>query len=198
MAKLTNEALPALAPTTSEDSSSAISSPASEAGVTRSDSLAGPMTDLFGRAVVPASRSRLQVGVTARRVANGSAMSWLDRVFDDLEDSNYSVAAADLCAASVGANHVRQRLFWCGIANDLSERVQRGWPRQVSNERAFSWCQDVRRVEDLRGRSDLPEPLVRRYSDGVWDKVAIRGYGNAIVPQVAAAFISAYLDIVRE
>ena len=44
----------------SKDSPNAISSPGSEDGPTRSDSLAGPTTDLFGQPVVHALPSRRQ------------------------------------------------------------------------------------------------------------------------------------------
>ena len=56
-------------PTTSEDSTSAISSPASEGGATPSDSQGGPMIDLFGQAVVPASPSAPQGSSVAQRMS---------------------------------------------------------------------------------------------------------------------------------
>lgn len=40
----------------------------------------------------------------------------------DLEALGYAVGAADLCAAGVGAPHIRQRLFWVAVA----DRGQRG------------------------------------------------------------------------
>ena len=37
---------------------------------------------------------------------------WLDGIWDDLEREGYAFAAVDLPACSVGAPHIRQRLFW--------------------------------------------------------------------------------------
>lgn len=46
-----------------------------------------------------------------------------------------------------------------------------------------SWCQNVRGIEDLRNRPDLPEPLIRRSSNGFSKRMD--RLGNAVVPQVA-------------
>jgi DNA (cytosine-5)-methyltransferase 1 len=42
---------------------------------------------------------------------------WFDRVCDDLEREGYAVAAAVLPACSVGAPHIRNRLFWVAYAS---------------------------------------------------------------------------------
>lgn len=46
------------------------------------------------------------------QVASPAGRDWLAGVRLDLESMGYVVGAADLCAASVGAPHIRQRLFW--------------------------------------------------------------------------------------
>lgn len=48
--------------------------------------------------------------------ADEAPTAWLDVVFDDLEGLGYACAAADLPAASVGAPHIRQRLFFVAYA----------------------------------------------------------------------------------
>ena len=48
--------------------------------------------------------------------------SWIDAVFDDLEGSGYACAAVAFPSASVGAPHIRQRLFW--VADSQSERQE--------------------------------------------------------------------------
>lgn len=55
--------------------------------------------------------------VFGEQVAKRAGLSWLDLVSTDLEAAGYTFGAADLCAAGVGAPHIRQRLYWVGIAN---------------------------------------------------------------------------------
>jgi DNA (cytosine-5)-methyltransferase 1 len=55
--------------------------------------------------------------------------------------------------------------------------------KTVSGVSAFSWCQDVRGIADLRDRPDLPTPLFRGSRDGVPDWVGrVAGCGNAFSP----------------
>lgn len=44
--------------------------------------------------------------------------SWIDAVFDDLEGSGYACAAVAFPASSVGAPHIRDRLFWVGHTDE--------------------------------------------------------------------------------
>ena len=50
------------------------------------------------------------------QVASKPGRQWLAGVRLDLEALGYRVGAADLCAACVGAPHIRQRLFWVADA----------------------------------------------------------------------------------
>lgn len=132
--------------------------------------------------------------IFGEQVESAIADGWLDRICDDLGGEGYTVRAAVLPACSVGAPHRRYRLFWVATANHRGERIQRFVQGAVSGQRAFSWCENVRSVEDLRLRSDVPQPLIRSYSDGFPSGMeCVRAYGNAIVPQVAAEFIRAFM-----
>jgi DNA (cytosine-5)-methyltransferase 1 len=51
------------------------------------------------------------------QVASKAGREWLAGVRTDLEAMAYRVGAADLCAAGVGAPHIRQRLYWVADAN---------------------------------------------------------------------------------
>lgn len=63
--------------------------------------------------------------IFGEQVASKDGRAWLAGVFDDLEALGYRCGAADLCAASVGAPHIRQRLFWVADAkNDGLQRPQ--------------------------------------------------------------------------
>ena len=61
--------------------------------------------------------------VLGEQVASKAGLTWLDLVQTDLEGANYASAAFDLCAAGVGAPHIRQRLFWVAD-NESSGRGQ--------------------------------------------------------------------------
>ena len=52
--------------------------------------------------------------VFGEQVASKDGLGWLDAVHADLEASGYAVGAVDLCAAGVGAPHIRQRLWFVG------------------------------------------------------------------------------------
>jgi DNA (cytosine-5)-methyltransferase 1 len=52
--------------------------------------------------------------VFGEQVASKDGLGWLDLVQADLEGSGYATGATDLCAAGIGAPHIRQRLWWVG------------------------------------------------------------------------------------
>ena len=52
-----------------------------------------------------------------------SALDWLDLVSADMEASDYAFGASDLCAAGFGGAHIRQRLYFAGVADTQSS----GW-----------------------------------------------------------------------
>ena len=64
--------------------------------------------------------------VLGEQVASALGRDWLDAVRADLEGVGYAVGAADLGAASVGAPHIRQRLWWVADAASGGRREQRG------------------------------------------------------------------------
>ena len=67
--------------------------------------------------------------VFGEQVASPDGLAWLDAVRADLEGAGYAVGAADLCAAGVGAPHIRQRLYFVGIRladTDATGRLQFG------------------------------------------------------------------------
>ena len=50
--------------------------------------------------------------VFGEQVASSDGLHWLDLVCDNLETVGYAVGAVVTCAASAGAPHIRQRLYW--------------------------------------------------------------------------------------
>ena len=73
---------------------------------------------VFGEQVA----SALVVGKTGggHREENGPV--WLDGVFADLESAGYATGATVLGAHSVGAPHIRQRLYW--VADSIGEGLE--------------------------------------------------------------------------
>lgn len=52
------------------------------------------------------------VPIFGEQVASKDGLAWLNLVQADLEGAGYASGAVDLCAAGVGAPHIRQRLFF--------------------------------------------------------------------------------------
>ena len=63
--------------------------------------------------------------VFGEQVASRAGREWLSGVRADLEALGYAVGAADLCAASAGAPHIRQRLYWVADAGYGTEHSRR-------------------------------------------------------------------------
>jgi len=55
--------------------------------------------------------------VFGEQVASPDGLAWLDLVQGDMEGQGYAIGASDLCAAGVGAPHIRQRLFFVANAD---------------------------------------------------------------------------------
>ena len=210
--------------------------------------------------------------VFGEQVASAIGHGWLDGVSADLEAEGYACGATVLGAHSVGAPHIRQRLYW--VASSITD----GWKRvsfageclggdenelgDICSICGLDYCEEckcpgptqdgyeyderdgilyARRVADgiesgLEGhagdgdngcksrwvgenstgpatkagstfwssaiwhpcrdeRSRRIEPSIFPLVDGVSGRVGLlRGAGNAIVPQVAAEFIGAFMD----
>jgi DNA (cytosine-5)-methyltransferase 1 len=65
--------------------------------------------------------------VFGEQVASKDGLGWLDLVSTDMEATGYAFGAADLCAAGIGAPHIRQRLFFGAVrladADDCGHRL---------------------------------------------------------------------------
>jgi DNA (cytosine-5)-methyltransferase 1 len=135
--------------------------------------------------------------VFGEQVASPAGRDWLSGLRTDLEALAYVVGAADLCAAGVGAPQIRARLWWVADADNArwQRAVRQGQPHEARPQRTPARREPLR--SDCRSWPPGPGavadiPLSPDGIPGVMGKC--RGYGNAIVPQVAAEFIGAYLD----
>lgn len=122
--------------------------------------------------------------IYGEQVARKPGREWLAVVRSDLEVAGYAFGSADLCAASVGAWHDRPRHFW--VAHSIGMQQRRKEPRCWAARRMGRVVQPV--SWDRNWQEALCE--FRSLDDGLSYGVALTdGLRNAIVPQVAKAFI---------
>ena len=117
------------------------------------------------------------------------AADWLGLVASDLEAVGYAFAAMPIEAASVGAPHRRDRLWFVADAQ---------WDEQPREEPRRRPIGRVGRIEQpVAWNRDWQDALAefRVLDDGLPRRVAATDAArNAIVPQVAAEVIGAYMD----
>lgn len=130
------------------------------------------------------------------QVIGALRFGWADLVQSDMEGTGYRVGFAGLAAASVGAYHNRERLFF--VADTRGQDVQ----RLIQQREGV--CQPEKKTPTKRSNyglyerfRDVSDPTTIMSTYGVSRPVGIvRGFGNAIVPQVAKRFIRAYMDCI--
>jgi len=179
--------------------------------------------------------------VFGEQVASKAGRLWLSGIQADLEALGYAVGAADLCAAGIGAPHIRQRLWWVADSNadgslddEQSEEGRETEPTSKHSGAGGMAQPDGKREAQPHGEPDEPgggvgaedkpdgprihgfwadaayipcadgkarriEPGISPLAYGVSGRVGLlRGYGNAIVPEVAAEFVRAYTEVKNE
>jgi DNA (cytosine-5)-methyltransferase 1 len=127
--------------------------------------------------------------VFGEQVKDAIRWGWLDRLCDDLEAENYACGSGVLSGASIGALHRRDRLYWVAISPNTNCEGREGkW--QAAKE---PWSrQQFERLVHAELQVSVPAGSIGGLADGLPGRMDIlRGYGNAIVPQVAATFIQA-------
>ena len=101
--------------------------------------------------------------IFGEQVASKDGLAWLDAVYADLEGEGYAVGAVDLCAAGVGAPHIRQRLFF------VAERVADTGGEGLSARERAAVCRQGRRSEggaaQQRGSASLGVGNAGQYGD---------------------------------
>lgn len=90
--------------------------------------------------------------VFGEQVASKDGREWLAGVRADLEALGYAVGAADLCAASVGAPHIRQRLYWMADAQGSDGRLSIRERRQNEAGSQSLRRGEISRLADTDGR----------------------------------------------
>lgn len=200
--------------------------------------------------------------IFGEQVASPDGIDWMQAVQNDLEESGYEVGKLDLCAAGIGAPHIRQRILW--VAYNSSERHEQSGSARSGRKRfednsttgevahggreglerhsgnGNDWNQSRRddqnetgstskggansnwnNTEWLRCRDNKLRPtqpglfplahgLPRCLGDSSTReqrmelmaakrsrKIQLKGYGNAIVPQLAAIFIRSVMEWIK-
>jgi len=141
--------------------------------------------------------------ILGEQVASKDAEPWVDLVHADLESVGYAFGCVPFPAAGVGAPHIRDRNYWCGVGlADTDHARLEGW--RVPAERAIERAAGPRGVADGMGRLSAEHrelaklaglsPVSLRQAKA--NRVGrLRGYGNAIVPEQAAEFIGAVMEL---
>jgi DNA (cytosine-5)-methyltransferase 1 len=151
--------------------------------------------------------------VFGEQVAGRDGLEWFAGVRADLEASGYACGAAVMPASAVGAPHRRERLWW-GASMEYAVRGRHGPADEAicagreriefrgndgrggGFERSYGpgFWSDAQWLAGADGKTRRVKPGVCLLADGVPNRVGrLRGYGNAIVPQIAAEFICAWL-----
>jgi len=68
--------------------------------------------------------------IFGEQVSSKDGLAWLDLVSSDLEGAGYAIGPLDLCAAGVGAPHIRQRLYFVAHAERDGWRADEPGRRQ--------------------------------------------------------------------
>jgi DNA (cytosine-5)-methyltransferase 1 len=140
--------------------------------------------------------------VFGEQVASAIDKGWLDGISTDLGEEGYACGSAILGAHSVGAPQRRQRLYWVahpdsGRRSQYNEEIGRisKLDKDSSNDNyAYLTCE----CREGKTRRIPTEPAFFPLAHGIPARmVRLRGYGNAIVPQVAAEFIAASIEAIE-
>lgn len=129
--------------------------------------------------------------------------AWRKQVTSDFESMEYHVDGRVCRASGVGAPHRRSRFYFA--ANALGARMEGLVTGGSAGEAGpWGWCGEA----DLQALGNAPfepgdrwpQPMLRGVDDGLPTGMAamrrqtIHGFGNAIVPQVAAKFVKAFME----
>lgn len=156
--------------------------------------------------------------VFGEQVANAVTKGWLDDVYQGLEAKGYAVGSAVLPACSVGAPHKRDRLWFVGnsehdgsststkqggsetsILDNAQRQDSASKPERAGEPSGLafpSFWQSGAWIDCPDGKQRLIEPRISLLANGYPERVGVlHCAGDAIVPQVAAEFITAFKEL---
>lgn len=104
--------------------------------------------------------------IFGEQVASKDGVAWLDTVQSDLEGIGYAVGATDIPAASVGAPHIRQRLYF--VAESQRDGRRQSWNHQQLPKQISAGRQNEQLPVEISGSSSrlaVADNLTRRFAD---------------------------------
>lgn len=127
---------------------------------------------------------------------------WLDAVANDFEAEDYTFGSIVLRGCSVGSPQQRARIFWVASNGNSAggERLEQSTDISQSGQWNWRGKEDLQLVtESPYEESDKwPKSLLCSLDDGFPKRVDfLKWFGNAIIPQVAAEFITAYMETAK-
>lgn len=157
--------------------------------------------------------------VFGEQVAKAIEDGWLDDLHVELEKQEYTVGASVLSASLIGAPHKRERLFFGAVRSmaDTDSDKHRGevsssnaekdvtkssnwqeifksWESPGADKDVLGAWDDCRQYLCRDGKYRYAKPSVPLLANGVPSTMGrLRGFGNAIVPPLAAVFIRDFL-----
>jgi DNA (cytosine-5)-methyltransferase 1 len=129
-------------------------------------------------------RVRRPAKILGEQVASADGLNWLDTVQADLEGTGYAFGAADLCAAGVGAPHIRQRLWW--VADAMHDGLQGGG---YCGGRIRDGKLSTDRLDVCAQIAGWPTPLAsdgKRGMEDIWEKRARSGKAGMMLTDIVA------------
>jgi len=162
--------------------------------------------------------------VFGEQVAKAIDDGWLDDLHIELEKQGYSVGASVLSASLLGAPHKRERLFfgairgvvnpnsdkyWCEVSRGNEEKngskgsnwkeIFKSWESVGADQDVLGFWDDSRQYLCRDGKYRYVKPSIPLLVNGVSSTMGrLRGYGNAIVPPLAALFIKEFMLSCRD
>jgi DNA (cytosine-5)-methyltransferase 1 len=131
--------------------------------------------------------------VIAENVAGITRHMVFQRVLSDLEGVGFEAGAISIPACSIGAYHIRQRIFFCAYS---SSKGLSGWKRKQLLEKTQKRQTEILYCERIRQGDNLPEPRLCGKLNGIPNGVdRLKGLGNAVVPQQIYPIYKAIVEI---
>lgn len=163
-------------------------------------------------------RAKKPTIIFGEQVASAIAHGWIDELFCALEREGYACGFAVLQGCVVGAPHKRERIFFGAVKmadacemydqwhnNKLSGQRQRYEQKKLTSRSSgisglpSQWGDYQIQTSEYDSKNRIHKPGVPLLVNGIPGTVGgISGYGNAIVPQVAAFFIEQFMESIGD